>query len=167
MSIQGKVWVFGDNIDTDIINPGRYLFSPLEEAAEHAFEALDPEFAKKVGPGDIIVAGKNFGCGSSRETAPQIIRHLGVACVLAENFARIFFRNSIAIGLPVLPVEGISKGLLPGDEVVVSLDSGEVSVKRTGAIFKARPLHKTMQAVIQAGGIDELLKELQEGDSSE
>jgi 3-isopropylmalate dehydratase small subunit len=161
--IKGRVWVFGDNIDTDIISPGRYLFSPVEEAAQHAFEAINPEFSKKVKPSDIIVAGRNFGCGSSREIAPQVLKYLGIACVLAEDFARIFFRNAIAVGLPALVVKGISGRVVPLDEVRISFDSGEVIVKRTGETLRGIPLHPKMRDFIKAGGIEGILRALARG----
>jgi 3-isopropylmalate/(R)-2-methylmalate dehydratase small subunit len=162
MIIQGRAWVFGDNIDTDIINPGTYLLSPLEEASTHAFEAIEPEFSKNVRSGDVIVAGRNFGCGSSRETAPQVIKHLGISCVIAESFARIFFRNAIAVGLPVLVVKDMSDKISPLDEIQISLDDGEVLLKRTGQTLKAIPLHPRMRAFIDAGGIDGILKTLKD-----
>jgi 3-isopropylmalate/(R)-2-methylmalate dehydratase small subunit len=158
MTIQARAWVFGDNVDTDVITPGKYLFSPMEEASQHVFEAVLPEFTKEVRPGDIIVAGRNFGCGSAREAAPQVLKYLGIACVLAESFARIFFRNSIAVGLPALTVQGISEKLSPMDEIRISFDSGEVCIVRTAEILKATPLHPKMQAIIEAGGMDGLLK---------
>ena len=162
MIIQGQAWVFGDNIDTDIIHPGPYLLSPIAEAASHAFEAVNPQFSKQVGAGDIIVGGKNFGCGSSRETAVEILKHLGIGCLLAESYARIFFRNAIALGLPALTVKDVSRKILPLDELEISIDSGEVTVKRTGEILTGIPLHGKMQEVIRAGGIDGLLKRLKE-----
>jgi len=165
MIVQGRAWVFGHNIDTDIINPGPYMLSPLEEAAPHAFEALDPGFAKNVRPGDIIVAGANFGCGSSRETAPQVLKHLGVGCILAEGFARIFFRNAIAIGLPVLVVRGASERIDPLDDLSINVDEGEVFIKRTGEVLEAIPLHPKMRAFIEAGGIVGLLKNLAAADN--
>jgi 3-isopropylmalate/(R)-2-methylmalate dehydratase small subunit len=162
MLIQGKAWVFGDHVNTDIIHPGPYLLSPIEEAAQHAFESIDPEFSKKVRTGDVIVAGKNLGCGSSRETAIQILKYLGIGCILAESYARIFFRNAIAFGLPALVVKDVSKKIQPLDELEISIDSGEVRVIKTGEILKAIPLHEKMQAFIRAGGIDGLLKNLKE-----
>lgn len=164
MIIYGRAWVFGDRIDTDCIVPGRFLFSPVEQAAQHAFEAVDPEFSQKVRAGDIIVAGKNFGCGSSREIAPQVIKHLGVACVLAEDMARIFFRNAIAIGLPVLTAEGISGKVQPLDPLEVFLDSCEIQNKRTGDIIHGRSLDLKMLAIIEAGGIDQILKNIKRND---
>ena len=96
--IKGKVWKFGDNIDTDVISPSKYMEAPMDEQVKHVMEAINPKFSQEVKPGDIIVAGRNFGCGSSRETAPDLIKRLGIAAVVAESFARIFFRNSVAIG---------------------------------------------------------------------
>ena len=162
MLIQGKAWVFGDNIDTDIIHPGPYLLSPIAEAASHAFEAVHPQFSRQVRPGDILVGGKNFGCGSSRETAVEILKHLGIGCLLAESYARIFFRNAIALGLPALVVKDVSRKIASLDEVTVSIDSGEVRVKRTGEVLAGIPLHGKMQEVILAGGIDGLLERLKE-----
>jgi len=158
--IQGRAWVFGDNINTDLITPGRYLYAPIPEAARHTFEAVDPEFSQKVRPGDILVAGKNFGCGSARDTAPQVLQCLGIACILAEDFARIFFRNAIAFGLPALTVKGISGKVKALDELIVSLVSWEIQIKRTGEILTATPLPPKMKAVIEAGGIDGILKNL-------
>jgi len=160
MSIQGRAWIFGDNIDTDLIVPGQYLASTVEEAAAHAFEAIEPTFAGKVKSGDIIVAGKNFGCGSSREIAPQVIKHLGISCVLAEDFARIFFRNAIAIGLPALALKGHGGKIKNLDELSISLDSGEVVHAASGEKFMATPLPEKMREIIDAGGIDGILKNL-------
>jgi 3-isopropylmalate/(R)-2-methylmalate dehydratase small subunit len=160
MEITGRVWVFGDNIDTDIITPGRFSFSPVEEAAGHAFEAIDPSFPTKVRPGDILVAGKNFGCGSSRENAPAVLKCVGIACVIAEDFARIFFRNSIAVGLPVLSVRGIAGAVSATDEVTVQFDTGRIVVQRTGQELHAIPLHPEMRKIIEAGGIDKMLSRL-------
>lgn len=162
MFIRGRAWVFGDNIDTDIITPGRYLLSPVEEAAQHAFECIEPEFSKQVRPGDIIVAGRNFGCGSARETAPQALKYLGIACILAEDFSRIFFRNAIAIGLPAIAVKGISGKIAPTDEITVSLDSGEVRIEKTGEIIRASPLHPRIKNIIEAGGVEGILKRLKD-----
>jgi len=160
MRILGRAWVFGDDISTDLINPGPYLYSPVEEAAGHTFEAIDPEYPRKVRKGDVIVAGKNFGCGSSRETAVLVLKHLGIECVLAESFARIFFRNSIALGLSAMVCKGLTGKVLPMDELEVSTDSGEIIIKRTGERLQGVPLDEKMRAVIQAGGIDGLLRNL-------
>ena len=158
MRIQGRAWIFGDNIDTDLIVPGQYLASPLEESARHAFEAIEPHFAEQVKPGDIIVAGSNFGCGSSRENAPQIIKQLGIGCILAESFARIFFRNAIAIGLPTLTIKLISGKIKQHDIIDISLEDGEVVLLARGEKFRANPLPQKMCEIIDAGGIDGLLK---------
>ncbi|HQI00343.1 MAG TPA: 3-isopropylmalate dehydratase [Deltaproteobacteria bacterium] len=163
MIIQGKAWIFGNNIDTDLIVPGQYLMATLEEQAKHVFEAIEPSFVRNVKAGDIIVAGKNFGCGSSREMAPQVLKHLGIGCILAEDFARIFFRNAIAVGLPSLTVKGISEIDRGVDQISVSLDSGRVIVKSTGQEFFASPLPEKMREIINAGGIDGILKDLAKG----
>jgi 3-isopropylmalate/(R)-2-methylmalate dehydratase small subunit len=160
MIIQGKAWVFGDNIDTDLIVPGQYLMAPIEEQAKHVFEAIDPSFVMEVKPGDIIVGGKNFGCGSSREMAPQVLKHLGVGCVLAENFARIFFRNAIAIGLPTMTVKGISGKIEKFEELRISLDTGLIQVKQSGLQLQAMPLPDKMREIIDAGGIEGVLKNI-------
>jgi 3-isopropylmalate/(R)-2-methylmalate dehydratase small subunit len=160
MIIQGRAWVLGDNIDTDLIVPGQYLMASLEEQAKHVFEAIDPTFVNEARRGDIIVAGKNFGCGSSREMAPQVLKHLGIGCILAEDFARIFFRNAIAVGLPALTVKNISGKVENMDEIGVSLDSGRVIIKSKALEFFAAPLPEKMREIIDAGGIDGILKNL-------
>jgi 3-isopropylmalate/(R)-2-methylmalate dehydratase small subunit len=162
MRIQGRAWVFGDDISTDLINPGPYLVSPVEEAAMHTFEAIDPGYWKKVKPGDVIVAGRNFGCGSSRETAVLVLKHLGIQCVVAESFARIFFRNAIALGLWAMVCKDVSRKLLPLDDVEIATDSGEITVQRTGEVLHGIPLDEKMRALIEAGGVDGLLKKLKE-----
>jgi len=163
MHVQGRAWIFGNNIDTDLIVPGQYLASPLEETVKHAFEAIDPDFAKEVKPGDVIVAGSNFGCGSSRENAPQVIKHLGIGCILAESFARIFFRNAIAIGLPTLTINSISGKVKRHDMIDISLENGEVYLADSGEKFLADPLPQKMYEIIEAGGIDGLLKNIAKG----
>ncbi|MGD0822634.1 MAG: 3-isopropylmalate dehydratase [Desulfomonilia bacterium] len=160
MLIQGRAWVFGDNIDTDLIVPGQYLMASIEEQAKHVFEAIEPSFINDVKPGDIIVGGKNFGCGSSREMAPQVLKHLGVGCILAEDFARIFFRNAIAIGLPTMAVKGIAGKIERFEELSISLDSGHIHVKKSGLQFQATPLPEKMREIIDAGGIDGILKKI-------
>ncbi len=157
MQFQGKAWVFGDDIDTDVITPGRFLFAPVEEAASHAFEAIHPDFPTQVRAGDIIVAGNNFGCGSARENAPYVLKFLGVACILAENFARTFFRNAIAVGMPVMSVAGLSREVAAGDELMISFDTGKVIVKRTGRTLEGIPLHPSMHSIILSGGINGVL----------
>jgi 3-isopropylmalate/(R)-2-methylmalate dehydratase small subunit len=158
MIFQGRAWVFGENVDTDTITPGKYLFSPVEEAAAHTFEAIRPGFATQVEPGDLIVAGRNFGCGSGRESAPQVLKFLKLSCVLAEEFARMFYRNAIAVGLPVLTVPGISGKIAPFDEVRVTVETGTVEIIKTGEILQAVTLHRSMLALLDAGGIDSALE---------
>lgn len=160
MQIRGRAWIFGDNINTDLIVPGQYLELPVEDAAKHAFEANDPSFAKDVKHGDIIVAGRNFGCGSSRESAPQVIKYLGISCILAESFARIFFRNSIAIGLPVLMMKNHEGKIKQLNEISIYLDTGEAVHNPSGEKFQTSKLHKNMWDIIESGGIDGLLKKL-------
>ncbi len=162
MTIAGKVWKFGHNIDTDVMAPGKYISLPIEKIAPHTLEVVDPRFAKEVAPGDLVLAGRNFGCGSSREHAPQALKTLGVACVLAESFARIFFRNAIAIGLPVLPVGGLWlwEATEPGDVLAADLATGKVINTRSGVAYVARPLPERMLAVLAEGGILPALKRL-------
>ncbi len=160
MIFQGRAWIFGDNVDTDTITPGKHLFSPVEEAAPHTFESICPGFSIHAEPGDLIVAGRNFGCGSGRESAPQVLKFLQISCVLADEFARTFFRNAIAVGLPVVSVPGISGKICPLDEVKVAVETGTVEIIKTGEIFQAVPLHRNMIAILQAGGIDCMLGEV-------
>jgi 3-isopropylmalate/(R)-2-methylmalate dehydratase small subunit len=154
MILTGKVWRYGDNIDTDVIIPARYLnMYTGEELAAHALEDLDKTFASSVQKGDIIVAGKNFGCGSSREHAPLAIKASGISCVVAESFARIFYRNSINIGLLLIetgiPIEGINAG----DTVSVDLLNGTVANQSNGVKIEAAPLPAFIQRISQAGGL--------------
>jgi len=151
---KGKVWKFGDNVDTDLIIPARYLntFEPAA-LAEHCMEDADPEFASIVSPGDIILAGENFGCGSSREHAPISIKAAGVSCVVASSFARIFFRNSINIGLPVLDVPGIWAESDTGDTIEVFPDTGEVKNLAKEKSYTAAPFPEFVREIIDAGGL--------------
>lgn len=152
--LKGRVFKFGDNVDTDVIIPARYLNTddPLELAA-HCMEDIDIRFSKKVQKGDIIVAGENFGCGSSREHAPIAIKSSGVSCVIASSFARIFYRNAINIGLPILESEDASGKINEGDEVEVDLTKGTISDLTTGMCFKAQPFPEFMQEIINSGGL--------------
>lgn len=156
---KGKVWTFGDNIDTDQINPGKYMDAPVEEASKHVFEAIEPEFAEKFQPGEIIVAGSNFGCGSSRETAPDALKFLGVAVVIAESFGRIFFRNAIAIGLPVLVCPNIADATRTGDEIDVDIEAAHIKNLTNGEEFQGEPLHEMMLTSLKKGGIMKLIQE--------
>ncbi|MHC1636554.1 MAG: homoaconitase small subunit [Candidatus Nezhaarchaeales archaeon] len=158
--IKGRVWKFGDNIDTDVIIPFKYKARTLDpkELAQHVMEGIDPDFAKKVKPGDIIVAGKNFGCGSSREQAPLAIKAAGIAAIVAESFARIFFRNAINIGLPVLEVKGISEKTDEGDLLEIDLLQGTVKNLTKNAVFKAAPLPDMIMEILKEGGLVNYLK---------
>ncbi len=154
MLIRGKAWKFGDDVDTDVIIPYRYLVtSDPEELGKHCMEAVDPEFPQKIGKGDIIVAGKNFGCGSSREHAPISIKAAGVSCVIARTFARIFYRNAINIGLPILECPEAANRVSPGDQVEVDLDKGEIRNMSKGEVYHAAPFPPFMQEIIASGGL--------------
>ena len=150
----GKAFVFGDDINTDVILPGKYLnVTDPQELASHCMESEDPDFVKKAHPGDIMVAHKNFGCGSSREHAPLSIKYLGISCVIASTFARIFFRNALNIGLPILECDEAARNIRPGDEVLVDFDSGIITDVTTGQTFQAAPLPPFMQNLIASGGL--------------
>lgn len=153
MVLRGKAWKFGDSISTDLICPGRYfhLRSNLPELAKHVLEDADPEFASKIDKGDFVVAGNNFGLGSSREHAPTIIKLAGVSAVLAKSFARIFYRNAINVGLPL--VECNTDTIDDGDEVEVDLAKGVVRDTTKGIELKARPLPKAMLNILNDGGL--------------
>jgi len=154
MMIRGKVHKYGDNINTDEIIPARYLnTTDPNELRAHCMEDVDPEFAKKVKPDDIITAGQNFGCGSSREHAPIAIKAAGVSCVIAKTFARIFYRNSINIGLPILECPEAVDGIGGGDEVEADLTTGRIRNLSTGQEFQANPFPPFMQQIITAGGL--------------
>lgn len=152
--INGKVHKYGDNVNTDEIIPARYLNTTDEkELASHCMEDIDDQFVKNVSPGDVIVADFNFGCGSSREHAPIAIKAAGVSCVIAKTFARIFYRNCINIGLPILECPEAVDGISGGDQVEIDLDSGRIRNVTTGAEFQAKPFPPFMQQLINAGGL--------------
>ncbi|MDD4568733.1 MAG: 3-isopropylmalate dehydratase small subunit [Tepidanaerobacteraceae bacterium] len=154
MIFKGNVWVFGDNIDTDVIIPARYLNTTNpQELASHCMEDADPDFSAKVQEGDIIVAGSNFGCGSSREHAPIAIKSTGVSCVIASSFARIFYRNSINIGLSILECNDGIENISIGDELKIDTDKGTIRNVTTGKIFSARPFPDFIKGIINAGGL--------------
>lgn len=157
--LQGKVFKFGDDIDTDIIVPATYLstFDP-KELAKHCMEYTDPDFYKQVKEGDIIVAGKNFGCGSSREHAPIAIKGCGVSIVIAKSFARIFYRNALNIGLYILECPDAADAISQGDEVKVDVDTGVITDVTTGKTFKAAPFPKFIQNIIECGGLVNAIK---------
>ncbi len=151
---KGRVFYFGDNIDTDVIIPARYLnSSDPAELATHCMEDIDPEFVNKMSKGDIIVAKKNFGCGSSREHAPIAIKAAGVSCVIAETFARIFYRNAINIGLPIVECPEASAAIKEGDEVEVNFDTGVITDLTTGEKFQGQAFPPFMQKIIDAEGL--------------
>jgi len=159
LAIRGKAVKFGDNVDTDIILPGEYLvLTDPTELAKHAMEGLDSTFAKRVQGGAIIVAGKNFGCGSSREQAPLALKHAGVKCVLAESFARIFYRNAITIGLPVLECSEVSRRVEEGDELVVELRAGKVKNKSNTLTLRATQLPEFIMEILEDEGLIEYLR---------
>lgn len=154
MKFKGKAWKFGSDIDTDRIIPARYLnTSDPQELARHCMEDEDPDFSSKVKKGDIIVADKNFGCGSSREHAPISIKACGVACVIAKSFARIFYRNSFNMGLPILESEEVVDSTKEGDVLEVNMDSGEIYNVTRKLKFQARPVPTFMQDLVKAGGL--------------
>jgi 3-isopropylmalate/(R)-2-methylmalate dehydratase small subunit len=152
MIFQGAAHVVGDDIDTDAILPGRYLtLTDPAQLAQHVFEGIDPDFVSRVQPGDILIAGSNFGSGSSREHAPLGLKALGLSCVIAESFARIFYRNAVNLGLPILICPDAARAANPGDQVRVDTDTGTVEV--AGQIFRVQPFPPFVQALIAAGGL--------------
>lgn len=160
MNTQGRAFKYPDNVDTDVIIPARYLnTSNAAELAQHCMEDIDPSFVGRVSTGDVIVAGWNFGCGSSREHAPLVIKTCGTGCVIAKSFARIFYRNAINIGLPILECEQAAEEITAGDEVRVDFDTGEISDITTGKTYKAQPFPPFIQNIIRCGGLLKSLKE--------
>ena len=160
MYTQGTVFKYPDNVDTDVIIPARYLNTPnAKELALHCMEDIDTEFIKKVTKNDVMVAGWNFGCGSSREHAPLVIKTCGVGCVIAKSFARIFYRNAINIGLPILECEEAAEEIAAGDIVEVNFDTGMITDVTTGKIYQAQPFPPFIQDIIQKGGLLKALKE--------
>jgi 3-isopropylmalate/(R)-2-methylmalate dehydratase small subunit len=154
MKAFGTVHKYGDNVDTDVIIPARYLnSSDGKELAKHCMEDIDKDFVNKVKAGDIMVANKNFGCGSSREHAPLAIKEAGISCVIAETFARIFYRNAINIGLPIVECPEAAQGIDAGDEVEVDFDSGMIYNKTKGTEFQGQPFPEFMQRIIKAEGL--------------
>ena len=151
---KGTIFKFHNDLDTDQIIASQYLLLPnLDEMKSHTFESLDPDFAKKVKPGDFVVGGENFGCGSSREQAPGVLKALGVQAVIAKSFARIFYRNAINIGLPIIECPEAAKGIEAGDEVEVDFDNGMIYNRTKGTEFKGQPFPEFMQKLIAAGGL--------------
>lgn len=161
MEAKGTVFKYPDNVDTDVIIPARYLNTPdARELSLHCMEDIDRDFAANVKPGDVIVAGWNFGCGSSREHAPLAIRTCGTGCVIAKSFARIFYRNAINIGLPILECEAAAEEIQGGDEVQVDFDTGVITDLTSGKIYRAQPFPPFIQNIIAVGGLlQSLIKE--------
>lgn len=154
MKAEGQVFKFQDNVDTDVIIPARYLNSSDPDVlARHCMEDIDPEFVHKISKGDLIVAGKNFGCGSSREHAPMAIKAAGVSCVIAETFARIFYRNAINIGLPIVECPQAAQKIQSGDLVEVDFQRGIIYDRTTGENFQGQSFPEFMQKIIEAGGL--------------
>jgi 3-isopropylmalate/(R)-2-methylmalate dehydratase small subunit len=159
MKVTGKAVKFGDNIDTDVILPGKYLvLIDPNDLAKHAMEGLDPAFPEKAAQGVIVVGGKNFGCGSSREQAPIALKYAGIKCVVAESFARIFFRNAINIGLPVIECKGISDAVDNGDEIDVDFEAGKVQNITNGKTLQAPKLPPFIVEILADGGLIENLR---------
>ena len=160
MQTKGTVYKYPDNVDTDVIIPARYLNTPdAQELAKHCMEDIDPEYVRKVKPGDVMVAGWNFGCGSSREHAPLVIKTCGTGCVIAKSFAIIFYRNAINIGLPILECEQAAEEIRSGDRVSVDFDTGIITDETTGKHYQAEPFPEFIQKIIRAGGLLASLKE--------
>ena len=160
MKTQGHVFKYPDNVDTDVIIPARYLNTAnAQELAKHCMEDIDTEYVKQVQPGDIMVAGWNFGCGSSREHAPLVIKTCGTGCVIAKSFARIFYRNAINIGMPILECEEAADEINAGDEVAIDFDTGVITNVTTGKTYQAEPFPAFIQNIIAKGGLLASLKE--------
>lgn len=160
MVVSGNVHKYGDHVDTDVIIPARYLqIADIKELTTHTMEDIDKDFTKNVQKGDIIVAGKNFGSGSSREHAPIVIKESGISCVIAESFARIFFRNSINIGLPVLECPQAAKEINSGDKIEVDLNTGIIKNLTQNKEYQAPPFPEFMQEIINAGGLVNHIKD--------
>lgn len=161
MNAHGTVHKYGDHVDTDVIIPARYLNTQShKELAAHCMEDIDAQFKHNVKPGDVMAAGWNFGCGSSREHAPLVIKTCGTGCVIAKSFARIFYRNAINIGLPILECEAAAEEIQPGDAVTVDFDTGVITDATTGKTYQAEPFPDFIQNIIQKGGLLASLKEV-------
>ena len=161
MNTKGTVFKYPDNVDTDVIIPARYLnTADAEELAKHCMEDIDADYVNRVKPGDVMVAGWNFGCGSSREHAPLVIKTCGTGCVIAKSFARIFYRNAINIGLPILECEAAAEEIQAGDTVSVDFDTGVITDHTTGRTYQAEPFPEFIQNIIKKGGLLASLKEM-------
>ena len=161
MNTKGTVFKYPDNVDTDVIIPARYLnTADAKELAKHCMEDIDADYVNRVKPGDVMVAGWNFGCGSSREHAPLVIKTCGTGCVIAKSFARIFYRNAINIGLPILECEAAAEEIQAGDEVSVDFDTGVITDRTSGKTYQAEPFPEFIQNIIKKGGLLASLKEM-------
>ena len=161
MNTKGTVFKYPDNVDTDVIIPARYLnTADAKELAKHCMEDIDADYVNRVKPGDVMVAGWNFGCGSSREHAPLVIKACGTGCVIAKSFARIFYRNAINIGLPILECEAAAEEIQAGDEVSVDFDTGVITDRTSGKTYQAEPFPEFIQNIIKKGGLLASLKEM-------
>jgi 3-isopropylmalate dehydratase small subunit len=161
MKLKGRVWKFGDHIDTDLIIPARFLnVSDKNELAKNCFADLRPDFATQAKAGEIMVAGENFGCGSSREHAPIAIKAVGIDCIIAKSFARIFYRNAFNIGLPILEAPDAPDFMDEGDRISVDLASGEIRSEKSGRVIKAMPLPPFMQEIVECGGLVPYIKKV-------
>ena len=159
MNTKGTVFKYPDNVDTDVIIPARYLnTADAKELAKHCMEDIDADYVNRVKPGDVMVAGWNFGCGSSREHAPLVIKTCGTGCVIAKSFARIFYRNAINIGLPILECEAAAEEIQAGDTVSVDFDTGVITDHTTGRTYQAEPFPEFIQNIIKKGGLLASLK---------
>jgi len=156
--VQGRVWKFDHDISTDVLSPGAYAVAPVEVRKLHVLESLNPSFASECQQGDVVVAGTNFGCGSSRETAPENLLAVGVGCVVTESLSRIFMRNAVAVGLPVLVCEGIHDGFEDGQEIEIDLATGKVRNLTTGDELQGDSLPEEMRTILSAGGILAVLR---------
>ena len=161
MNTKGTVFKYPDNVDTDVIIPARYLnTADAKELAKHCMEDIDADYVNRVKPGDVMVAGWNFGCSSSREHAPLVIKTCGTGCVIAKSFARIFYRNAINIGLPILECEAAAEEIQAGDTVSVDFDTGVITDHTTGRTYQAEPFPEFIQNIIKKGGLLASLKEM-------
>ncbi|MDX1375571.1 MAG: 3-isopropylmalate dehydratase [Burkholderiales bacterium] len=150
--MSGRAWLFGDDVDTDAIAPGAWMKFDIATLARHCLERLDPAFARAVRPGDVLVAGRNFGCGSSREQAPQALKHLGLAAVVARSFAGLFYRNAVNLGLPVLECDALAR-VAPLAEVDVDLEQGSVRLVSSGETLRGAPMPEFLLEIVRAGGL--------------
>ena len=164
--LKGRVWLFPDNVDTDVISPGQYL-DDLDATLMHTCENIIKEFPTQVKDGDIIIAGRNFGCGSSRETAPAILQEKGIVAIIAESFARIFYRSSIALGLPVIEIKNISKHFQKGDMVELNIPDAEVTNLKTDERFKGKKIHPILLKILKKNGLIEVLLAELKGESNQ